>query len=122
VTGVQTCALPIFFVRTHRSWLLSFEEMEEVFPIDATKSISAPGPLTHSLSLCMATYALHRGATFYAMEQFDATILYEKITAETVNVIFVVPSMLYDLVQLQRTMSIIKYIFSGDMLQAKMYE
>src|SRR5699024_5078724 len=37
-----TSGNPKFFVRTHRSWLLSFEEMEEVFPIDATKSISAP--------------------------------------------------------------------------------
>lgn len=117
-----TSGNPKFFVRTHRSWLLSFKEMEEVFPIDATKSISAPGPLTHSLSLCMATYALHRGATFYAMEQFDATILYEKITAETVDVIFVVPSMLYDLVKMPRTMSSITYISAGDMLQAKMYE
>ncbi|MEJ8777516.1 AMP-binding protein [Pseudogracilibacillus sp. ICA-222130] len=117
-----TSGNPKFFVRTHRSWLLSFEEMEEVFPIDSTKSISAPGPLTHSLSLCMATYALHRGATFYAMEQFDATVLYEKITTETVDVIFVVPSMLYDLVKMPPTMSTITYISAGDMLQAKMYE
>lgn len=94
-----TTGKPKGYMRTHLSWLKSFESGEEIFEITGADTICAPGPLYHSLHLYGAAHALHLGATIYILKEFKATSLLNLLQTTPISVIYLVPTMAAALLQ-----------------------
>ncbi|MDD7911704.1 AMP-binding protein [Pseudovibrio exalbescens] len=58
------------YMRSHGSWLHSFQIIEELLGFNETDRVLIPGPLAHSLHLFGAVHALHAGASVYAQSAF----------------------------------------------------
>src|SRR5690625_7656327 len=70
---------PKGFLRHQSSWIRSFEAAESVFKYNQNDIIMAPGPLNHSLSLFVATHALHMGSSFCLSIAFNFNKAFEII-------------------------------------------
>lgn len=88
-----TTGKPKGFVRTHASWIHSFQSSDEIFRLTSEEKILAPGPLVHSHFLYAALHSLHIGATLYMTESFDANNVLNIIQKEQISVIYIVPTM-----------------------------
>lgn len=89
-----TTGLPKGYMRTHLSWLKSFEVSSAAFKLDAMKDVLAPGPFVHSLSLFAVMQSLYGGANFHITQKFSATQVLELCKQIPGVVLFVVPTML----------------------------
>lgn len=88
-----TTGKPKGYMRTHRSWIQSFEATCEAFQLDM-EHVLAPGPFVHSLSLFALVQSLCSGATFHIVHRFDAAEVLELCERIPDAVLFVVPTMI----------------------------
>lgn len=94
-----TTGLPKGYMRTHLSWLKSFEVSNDAFKLDCIKNVLAPGPFVHSLSLFAVMQSLYGGANFHITQKFSATHVLELCKQIPGVVLFVVPTMLESMMQ-----------------------
>ncbi|CAH1054720.1 AMP-binding protein [Paenibacillus pseudetheri] len=94
-----TTGLPKGYMRTHLSWLKSFEVSNAAFELDHMKDVLAPGPFVHSLSLFAVMQSLYGGANFHITQKFSATQVLELCKQIPGVVLFVVPTMLESMMQ-----------------------
>jgi len=95
-----TTGKPKGFMRSHRSWIKSFEASGAAFELDDMKHMIAPGPLVHSLSLFALMQSLTNGATFHIVHQFNAGEVLELCQSFQDATLFVVPTMIEAMLQL----------------------
>ena len=91
--------LPKGFVRNHRSWEESFPDISSAFSYEPDDVVIAPGPLCYSLSLFSALHALHSGYTFILFDSFKADSLLDYIQKHQKTIIYIVPTMLYQIIE-----------------------
>lgn len=89
-----TTGMPKGYIRTHASWLASFEATAEAFQLHEMKQVMAPGPFVHSLSLFALIQSLYSGATFHIVHRFDAAEVLQLCTRYPEMILFVVPTMI----------------------------
>lgn len=89
-----TTGMPKGYMRTHASWLASFEATAEAFQLHEMKQVVAPGPFVHSLSLFALVQSLYSGATFHIVHRFDAAEVLQLCTHYPEMILFVVPTMI----------------------------
>lgn len=89
-----TTGRPKGFVRSHRSWLRSFEASAAVFAITGSDHVLAPGPLDHSLFLYAAVHGLSVGATVYLHRRFAPDAVLATLDRHPVTRVYLVPTML----------------------------
>ncbi|MGV2881725.1 AMP-binding protein [Paenibacillus sonchi] len=89
-----TTGFPKGYMRTHLSWLRSFEATEKAFRLNRIKHVLAPGPLVHSLSLFAMMQSLYSMATFHLLPEFDAESVLNLCSRESDMILFVVPTMI----------------------------
>ncbi|MEK4510943.1 AMP-binding protein [Paenibacillus sp. FSL K6-2524] len=89
-----TTGMPKGYMRTHLSWIKSFEATREAFQLNNMEHILAPGPLVHSLSLFTLMQSLYSGATFHIVNQFNASKVLQLCEQIPAAVLFVVPTMI----------------------------
>jgi long-chain acyl-CoA synthetase len=88
-----TTGKPKGFLRSHRSWVKSFEGCQIAFGLDVQDLVLIPGPLVHSHFLCAAVYTLFTGATVILLEKFSPGKLIDGLIENPVSVLYMVPSM-----------------------------
>src|SRR5690625_1874712 len=91
--------VPKGYIRSHASWLKSFQACEEAFYYNSDDVLMAPGPLCHSLSLFAAIHALHIGASFAFQASFNHRTVIEMMRASNVSAMYAVPTMLLALAE-----------------------
>ncbi|WP_211746260.1 AMP-binding protein [Paenibacillus sp. Marseille-Q4541] len=89
-----TTGTPKGYMRTHMSWIKSFEATGEAFEFDNMEHVIAPGPLVHSLSLFALMQSLSSGATFHIVQQFNAREVLDLCKKFQNAILFVVPTMI----------------------------
>lgn len=94
-----TTGKPKGFMRTHESWIKSFEATGAAFKLDNMKHMIAPGPLVHSLSLFALMQSLTSGATFHIVHQFNAGEVLELCQSFPHATLFIVPTMIEAMLQ-----------------------
>ncbi|MFE6737500.1 AMP-binding protein [Streptomyces tubercidicus] len=80
-------------VRSHRSWMRSFERTTAEFGIDATDRILLPGSLGHSHFLYGAVHGLHSGAQIHLVPRFDAGAVFDGLDRHAITRLYLVPTM-----------------------------
>ncbi|MFT7836990.1 AMP-binding protein [Saccharothrix sp. BKS2] len=80
-------------VRSHRSWLRTFDRSKAEFGIDDTDHVLLPGSLGHSHFLYGALHALHVGATAHLMPKFDAAAVFDQLDRHPITRLYLVPTM-----------------------------
>lgn len=95
-----TTGLPKGYMRTHLSWIKSFEASNDAFQLDNMEHVLAPGPFVHSLSLFALMQSLYSGATFHITQKFSAMEVLQLCEQSPNAVLFVVPTMIESLMQL----------------------
>jgi long-chain acyl-CoA synthetase len=86
---------PKGFVRSHASWLRSFEACGAVGP-GADDAVAVPGPLTSSWFLFATLEALHAGARVRLWTRFEPAEVVTSSASGTWSRLVVVPTMLQD--------------------------
>lgn len=94
-----TTGRPRGYMRTHDSWLRSFEATGKAFHLGRMEHVLAPGPFVHSLSLFALIQSLYSGATFHILERFDAMEVLDLCSRVPDMILFVVPTMIDSLLQ-----------------------
>ncbi|MGP3953569.1 AMP-binding protein [Streptomyces sp. 7N604] len=89
-------------VRSHRSWLRTFDHYTAEFGIDETDTILLPGSLAHSHFLFGAVHGLHAGATVHLMPLFDAGLVLDHVERYSVTQLYLVPTMFEALLEYAR--------------------
>ena len=108
------------YIRSHTSWLASFQAAEKAFHLTKEATILAPGPLCYSLSLCAAIHALHRGAIFYLTSSFQPAKIRTALQSQAHPYLFAVPAMLQSLARTDvRSEKKITFISAGDLLRTE---
>lgn len=95
-----TTGSPKGYMRTHSSWIKSFEATKEAFQLNHMEHILAPGPFVHSLSLFALMHSLYNGATFHILQHFKAHKVLELCERIPNAILFVVPTMIESMLQL----------------------
>ncbi|MFI7104196.1 AMP-binding protein [Streptomyces sp. NPDC050161] len=80
-------------VRSHRSWLRSFERTTAEFAIDATDRVLLPGSLGHSHFLYGAVHGLHCGAQIHLLPGFGAGAVFDALDRHMITRLYLVPTM-----------------------------
>lgn len=89
-----TTGVPKGYMRSHLSWMKSFEATNEAFEFHNMEHIMAPGPFVHSLSLFALLQSLVSGATFHIVDHFDPKKVLELCERNPDMILFVVPTMI----------------------------
>ncbi|TMN20900.1 AMP-binding protein [Lentibacillus cibarius] len=94
-----TTGKPKGFMRSHQSWIKSFESGIDIFRFKENDHFIAPGSFAHSLSLFVLIQSLYLGGTFHVVSKFNA----EKVAAICNQykevILFVVPTMIQSLIE-----------------------
>ncbi|MFE9932308.1 AMP-binding protein [Streptomyces sp. NPDC005533] len=80
-------------VRSHRSWLRTFDRYTDEFGIDASDTVLLPGSLAHSHFLFGLVHGLHVGASVCLMPAFDAGRALDAVERHCVTRLYLVPTM-----------------------------
>ncbi len=88
-----TTGRPKGFIRSHRSWVKSFEGSQVEFGILPEEWVLVPGPFVHSTFLYAAVHALFIGATVVLLDKFSPLKVMDQITRFPVTVMYMVPTM-----------------------------
>lgn len=94
-----TTGRPKGYMRTHLSWIKSFEATNEAFQLINMVDVIAPGPLVHSLSLFALMQSLTSGATFHMVQHFNASEVVQLCEQIRDVTLFVVPTMVESLMK-----------------------
>jgi long-chain acyl-CoA synthetase len=89
-----TTGRPKGFIRSHRSWLRSFDASAAVFAITRHDRVLAPGPLDHSLFLYAAVHGLSVGATVHLHRRFTPAAVLASLDRHPISHVYLVPTML----------------------------
>lgn len=95
-----TSGRPKPFLRRQHSWSSSFGPAGDLFSVRSGDVVYLPGSLQHSHFLFGAVFALNRGATARMYERFDARSLADDLRSEERGVVYLVPTMLLALDEL----------------------
>ncbi|KZE44267.1 AMP-binding protein [Rossellomorea marisflavi] len=88
-----TTGSPKAFVRSHDSWVKSFECSVHDFGLDETVHALIPGSLFHSHFLYGAISTLHLGGTVYLLNKFSPSQTMEWLGSCPITALYVVPTM-----------------------------
>ncbi|QFF97489.1 acyl-CoA synthetase [Psychrobacillus glaciei] len=94
-----TTGIPKGYMRTHLSWIKSFEATNEAFQFDNMEHILAPGPFVQSLSLFALMQSLYFGATFHIVHKFNPQEVLTLCKQNPDAILFVVPTMIESMMQ-----------------------
>lgn len=109
-----TTGEPKAFIRSHDSWVASFDCNRIDFHIDENDHILIPGALIHSHFLYGAISTLYSGGTVFLLEKFSATQTLTIIERQPITTIYVVPTMISALLKHNQTIEkSIKILSSG---------
>lgn len=111
-----TTGKPKGYLRTHHSWLKSFQISDQIFQISAEDNVLSPGPLVHSHFLYAALHTLYAGATLYLTKKFAAKSILQLIEEQHISIMYLVPTMfaaMYESSHSNKRMSVKKIISSG---------
>jgi long-chain acyl-CoA synthetase len=89
-----TTGHPKGFLRSHRSWLRSFDAASRELGVGQNDSLLVPGPLDHTHFLFAAVHGLHLGASVHLQRRFDADGVLDLVERGSVTRLYVVPTML----------------------------
>ncbi|MBM7566162.1 acyl-CoA synthetase (AMP-forming)/AMP-acid ligase II [Paenibacillus sacheonensis] len=95
-----TTGIPKGYMRSHDSWLRSFEATSAAFHLEQMEHVLAPGPFVHSLSLFALMQSLYGGATFHILQAFLPSEVVELCAMKRNMTLFVVPTMIDSLLEL----------------------
>lgn len=105
---------PKAFIRSHESWIESFNCNRVDLQIDETDHVLIPGPLIFSHFLYGAISTLYLGGTVYLLEKFSPSQVLSFIQTHPITIVYVVPTMIEALRTEERTIeNQIKIISSG---------
>ncbi|USK60077.1 AMP-binding protein [Peribacillus asahii] len=105
---------PKAFIRSHQSWIASFECNLYDFHIDANDHVLIPGALIHSHFLYGAISTLYLGGTVYVLEKFSVPQTLSILEAEPISVVYFVPTMIEALLREEEVIERpVKIISSG---------
>lgn len=96
-----TTSEPKRYVRTHKSWLESFKACTQGFELVEEDEVLIMGSLVHSLFLFAAIHTLYLGGSCYLLKKFQAEQSIHAIHKHDITVVYVVPTMVQDLLHLQ---------------------
>lgn len=96
-----TTGIPKAFIRTRESWRKSLNEGRELFALDSSQNILAPGPMAHGVTLYALAEALECGQTFRGVSKFKPEKLFNLL--ERSDRFVGVPAMLNRLVNAAKT-------------------
>jgi long-chain acyl-CoA synthetase len=96
-TGSPKC-----FIRSHKSWVKSFDCSSMEFGLSDQEAVLVPGPLVHSLFLYAAISTLFLGGTTYLLDKFSASETFDLINQSNLTTMYVVPTMFASLVKDER--------------------
>jgi long-chain acyl-CoA synthetase len=88
-----TTGVPKAFIRSHDSWVASFECSRHDFHIDETDHVLIPGALIHSHFLYGAISVLYLGGTIYLLDKFSPMLALDFIKNYPITMLYVVPTM-----------------------------
>ncbi len=94
-----TTGTPKGYMRTHLSWMNTFEATNEAFQLNSMEHMLAPGPFVHSLSLFAIMQSLYSGATFHIVKDFNAKKVLQLCKQIPDMILFVVPTMIESMMQ-----------------------
>lgn len=89
-----TTGIPKAFLRSHDSWVASFDCNRNDFHMSETDHVLIPGALIHSHFLYGAVSTLALGGTVYLLESFSSIQALDFIKKFPVTTLYVVPTML----------------------------
>ncbi|NYF23183.1 AMP-binding protein [Sporosarcina sp. JAI121] len=89
-----TTGVPKAFIRSHNSWIASFECSRHDFHIDKTDHVLIPGALIHSHFLYGAISVLYLGGTIYLLDTFSPLLALNFIKNYQITILYVVPTMI----------------------------
>ncbi|MER2088823.1 MAG: AMP-binding protein [Sporosarcina sp.] len=89
-----TTGVPKAFIRSHNSWIASFECSRHDFHIDKTDHVLIPGALIHSHFLYGAISVLYLGGTIYLLDTFSPLLALNFIKNYPITILYVVPTMI----------------------------
>lgn len=96
-----TTGVPKGYVRTHRSWVESFQATNEAFQLKTMENVLAPGPFVHSLSLFALMQTLYYGGTFHIVSKFHEEEVFTQCNQFSNMILFVVPTMIEKMLQIE---------------------
>jgi long-chain acyl-CoA synthetase len=109
-----TTGEPKAFIRSHDSWLSSFDCTRYDFHINENDQVLIPGALIHSHFLYGVISTLSIGGTVILLEKFSPSLVLDFLTAEPITVMYLVPTMISTLVNENRRIEKpIKILASG---------
>lgn len=88
-----TTGVPKAFIRSHDSWIASFECSRHDFHINETDHVLIPGALIHSHFLYGAISVLYLGGTIYLLDKFSPILALNFIENYPITMLYVVPTM-----------------------------
>ena len=89
-----TTGVPKAFIRSHDSWIASFECSRHDFHIDETDHVLIPGALIHSHFLYGAISVLYLGGTIYLLDKFSPLLTLNFIKNYPITILYIVPTMI----------------------------
>ena len=95
-----TTGVPKGYVRTHLSWIESFQVTREAFQLESMEHVLAPGPFVHSLSLFALMQTLYYGGTFHLVSKFSEMEVFTQCKRFSNMILFVVPTMIEKMLQI----------------------
>jgi long-chain acyl-CoA synthetase len=89
-----TTGAPKAFIRSHESWVCSFDCNRFDFDLNGTDHVLIPGALIHSHFLYGAISTLHLGGTVYLLEKFTPSQTLSLLQSQPITTLYVVPTMI----------------------------
>jgi long-chain acyl-CoA synthetase len=109
-----TTGAPKAFIRSHDSWLASFDCTQIDFQLDEKDHVLIPGALIHSHFLYGVISTLYLGGTVYLLEKFSPNRTLSLIETHPITVVYLVPTMIAALLREERSIEKpVKFLSSG---------
>ncbi|CAH2715010.1 putative acyl--CoA ligase YhfT [Neobacillus rhizosphaerae] len=89
-----TTGQPKSFIRSHNSWVASFDCSRVDFQMNADDHVVIPGALIHSHFLYGAVSTLYLGGSLYLLEKFSPSKTLSLIESQSITAVYVVPTMI----------------------------
>ncbi|WP_181832974.1 AMP-binding protein [Bacillus taeanensis] len=108
-----TTGRPKGYIRSHRSWIKSFEGSKYEFQITKKEHIYVPGPLVHSLFLYAVIHGLYEGCTITLSKDFNLDLVDQTLHKGNISVLYAVPTMLEAIIENQTIYKSVEVILSA---------
>ncbi|WP_051291612.1 AMP-binding protein [Fictibacillus gelatini] len=94
-----TTGTPKAFIRSHRSWVKSFDCSMKEFGISDKDHVLVPGPLVHSHFLYAVISTLFIGGTVYLLKKFSPASVFSFLSTYPITTMYMVPTMFEALIK-----------------------